>query len=662
MATEEEKMVLTLYSARVGCQLTDEQIEFASDFTKPVLSFSDPGTGKTFSLIAGLITAQTLHKVPGPEINVMSFTRAATAEISNRYKEACKKCLMTPTVQFNTFHATCLNLIKEAYPNLKIKNKRDLETDLKLLGCYMEAAGIPNTDYAYRKSVLSAINTLNSSLAFDTENIRQYIEFCKLEISVEEFQEIRKSWLLYGLTAMEIDKGDIPIYALYVLCSRQDIQIRYKNLHRIMVVDEFQDLSLLHLEILSLISKSLVAIGDIKQQIYAFNGASQQIVEEFRKLYPGAKEVSLTKSFRCKNNIADFATRLIRRNNRSIIAFKGESEGGEVSIVDSNHLDLSKIIETVRHEEEERDRDKKKNTMFLFRNNVSAIPIAEALYKSRVAFRMPKLQIIPELPIFGDICKLVDAAIAPGEYNLVYEALSLLPEFKKYSFYENPVVNVMRQTGTTLFDVPYRFSDTATLKAVNRMQDAAVAVMAKKSAGQVFNILWDVYCTSIIQGKWWLLPNTKEYYCRLIAAIVNTKDYATMINEELDKKKFNIDCINAGYGVRCYTVHSAKGLEADTVYLLDADNYIFPNKKKIDELVANECILAAAKEIRNERNLLYVAVTRAKERVVISYNDDLTALVGSPEDNEFDSLDSFYESTKKVYDDVQAFRILYGIA
>ena len=77
---KEVSMKLDILSAYMGTTLTDEQKEFASDFTKDTISFSDPGTGKTHTLIAGLIIAHTYHKVPGNLINCMSFTNAAVAE------------------------------------------------------------------------------------------------------------------------------------------------------------------------------------------------------------------------------------------------------------------------------------------------------------------------------------------------------------------------------------------------------------------------------------------------------------------------------------------------------------------------------------------------------------------------------------------------------
>ena len=83
--TNEVSMKLDILSAYMGSPLTDEQKEFASDFTKDTISFSDPGTGKTHTLVAGLIIAQTYHKVDGRKINCMSFTNAAVSEMAGRY-------------------------------------------------------------------------------------------------------------------------------------------------------------------------------------------------------------------------------------------------------------------------------------------------------------------------------------------------------------------------------------------------------------------------------------------------------------------------------------------------------------------------------------------------------------------------------------------------
>ena len=128
-----------------------------------------------------------------------------------------------------------------------------------------------------------------------------------------------------------------------------------------------------------------------------------------------------------------------------------------------------------------------------------------------------------------------------------------------------------------------------------------------------------------------------------------------MISEENEKLGKVQQANNALMGIKCYTMHSAKGLEADDVYILDADEGIIPSKKNLDKLLRAGCDYEAARMVREERNLLYVAITRAKENVVITYYKDLTQLIKSPENNDYSDLDSEYENVHADYDEVGAF-------
>lgn len=656
--TEALRNTMRLISARLRLVMTDEQIEFASDFTKPVISFSDPGTGKSMATVAGLITAQTVHGVAGVKINAMSFTRAATAELASRYRVACKQCGISPTVQFNTFHSICYSIVRERYPNMRILERRDLEADLQVLAQFMEQYGCAAADMFHVRAVMNAVNHLNSALVYDEENVRRAYMFRKLGISVELFQNLRRELLLFGSASNAIARGDIPTYALYVLCRFPEVQRKYKEKYRIMVVDEFQDLSILHLKILSMVTYNLVAIGDMKQQIYGFNGAGERIVEEYLKIYKDAKIQCLTQSFRCKDEIAAYATNLIRSNDPAVKTFKGTSMGGKVNVLRASDFDLKSIVGDIASEQQKIGKEEYRDSMFLFRNNASAIPLAEELYKQRVPFRMPRLLPIYEMPIFKEVCTLAEAARNPYDKEKVFYALKLFPEFKRYPQSRNPLLMAMAASGCSLFDVMYRFKEQSSMDMMETLRQVASYVSTKVSAGRVFNCLLKVYEQYVIEGKWWKLQYPKEYYFSLIAPIVNNKTYAQMYQEEANKLKFTKECIDASYGVRCFTIHVAKGLEANDVYLLDADKGVFPNAKALQGYIEEGCEYEAAKEVRSERNLLYVAVTRAKDTVTICYHDDLTELVDSPLNNCYSELDSVYDAQGMDFDDVGAFMSL----
>lgn len=661
--TNAERVELQIISAYLGNPLTEEQMEFASDFKRNIISFSDPGTGKTHTLIAGLIMAQKHHKIDGNTINCMSFTKAAVFEMKARYDKLCKRVSIPNTVKFNTFHSLSLRILKDAYPRMQVVNKHGLQDALDYLSRHMAELGVQGTDYNYAKKVMDAINSLNSALVFHPESVIKRYEFVELNMEFEIFQELRKHWFVRGITKNTIAKGDIPLYCLFALMSDESLVKKWKGRFQIMVADEFQDLSLLHLHILSFIANTLIVVGDMKQQIYHFNGACPQIVREYKKLRPDAVECNLTQSFRCANEIAEFATRVIKPNDRSVQCFTGMHTGGHINIAERRNLDWKAIAQGIYEDVSKNRLANARDVMFLYRNNASAIPIMEEFYQLGVPFRNTKFTTIMEVPIFKDLCILARAAWQPTDPTLIDRALRLFPEFKYAEITEvlGPV-EVMQKTFKSLFSINYRYSEDSSYAILNAMQVASKKILEGKSAGIVLNNLLEVYDKFIIKGQWWRFDNTKEFYFNLVAPVCNAKDFPTLILEEEDKAIKNRDAIAANVGIRCYTIHSSKGLEADDVYILDCDDGIFPNIKKLNKKVKAGCTYDAACDVRAERNLLYVAITRAKDNVTISYSADKpTSLLMNPDSDDFADFDRVYANDKNDYDDAGAFFKLFRL-
>lgn len=651
--TPGEKEALQLIDAMTGTKSTDEQMEFAADFTTPVVSFANPGTGKSHSLVKGLIMLQTYHRIPGKKINAMSFTREATAELKARYDRACKKCHITPTVNFKTFHSICREIVLNRFPGMRIKASFDWDKDLSALAEYMDKRDLDTEDMYFVRRVAVAIEKLNNSLCYDSLNVIRQYAFKALNIPIDIFQALRSDMFAYGVVMQSIPQGSIPLYALYVLANDKVLQQKYKETYKVMIVDEFQDMTKLYLIILSMISSNLIAIGDLKQQIYGFNGACAEIVDEYMKMYPDARVLPLTQSFRCKNEIADFATGVYWPNDKSAVPFKGTGTEAIIEIKQNAELNLTDIIREVKLEEDKEDVASAKSTMFLFRNNYAITPVAEELYKQGVLFRTKKLTKVMDYPVFHELSDLALVAMEPNNETYQINAIRWFPEFRKYSIGTNPYLSVIR--GKDMFSVNYQFREESSMEFFKLMKETRDLIQKGAMATVVFNKLLPLYDKYIIEGKWYKLENDFDFYVTLVNSIIVSKTFPKMVAEEYEKARKVEEAYNLNMGVKCYTMHSAKGLEADIVYLLDMDDGIVPSRKNYTKLVKSQCEYEAAKMIREERNLLYVALTRAKEKVVITYYGKLTELISNPRQNAFTYLDEIYASTKMDFNDVESF-------
>jgi DNA helicase-2/ATP-dependent DNA helicase PcrA len=301
--------------------------------------------------------------------------------------------------------------------------------------------------------------------------------------------------------------------------------------------------------------------------------------------------------------------------------------------------------------------------MFLYRNNASAIPVIEELYKRGIPYRCSKFATIMSVPMFDSLSKLCNAAWQPNDPVAVAEAVRLFPEFKDTMYGVEPLpVQAMRSSGKNIFDLSYRYKEQSSYAILNAMVLARKDIEDNKSAGIVYMKLMEVYKKYIFKNEWWKLDNSEEFYFNLVAPICNSKPYPLMYNEELDKAQRNLNCIQAGTGIRCYTMHSAKGLEADDVYILDCDEGTFPNAKVMNNKLKAGCELDVATDIRSERNLLYVAITRAKDNVIISYSGaEPTKLITNPMAEDYHKYDDVYENTMADYDDAEEFFKLFRL-
>ena len=649
---------------RLGINYTDEQIELMKDFTKSRISFSSPGTGKTRTAIGGLITAECFHGIPGDQIYALSFTNAATGEIRHRHKETCDKLHIVQRVNFSTLHSICTNIIKANYhllgmDSISISSNYDTSTLIDLLLGTAAEWDVSITPWQAR-NIIMACRELNSALVFDKTHVCHKKCFMDCKMQYELFTRFRK--LLYDFNKLmeKIQVSDILLYTLEILLKYPDIGKEFKKKCKVMLVDEFQDLSLLQLRIISLLADNVIAIGDIKQQIYAFNGACQEIVAQYYKYYPDAVRVDLTRSFRCQDKIADYATSLILANSVGGEDFKGTGPGGTVEF--KTAYDFANIAQDVADELAQNHNNFVKNKLFLYRNNYSSVPIVEAFYNSKVPMRVDKYTLANEIPVVCDMCEVVILAQNPGRSSYALILNKLIPEFQVYKKDKNPLMKIMEKTGKNVFEINYKFKDPATGGRVMEMiMQVREMDMQGACVRDIFKIIWDVFNDTYLKDHGYMYEMEPTYYTRLVAPLIATKTFSKFISDEQKKKEVIEDSNKRAFGVRCCTFHGAKGLEADEVYIIDANASIVPNKGQLAKLIKAGCDVDVAREIRNERSLVYVACTRAKEKLVIYHNEGELSSLFTPV-NEYSSYDAIYAEYRDDYSDAEVFREFVGVS
>ena len=154
-----------------------------------------------------------------------------------------------------------------------------------------------------------------------------------------------------------------------------------------------------------------------------------------------------------------------------------------------------------------------------------------------------------------------------------------------------------------MFSVNYQFREESSMEFFKLMKETRDLIQKGAMATIIFNKLLPLYDKYIIEGKWYKLENDFDFYVTLVKSIIVSKTFPKMVAEEYEKARKVEEAYNLNMGVKCYTMHSAKGLEADIVYLLDMDDGIVPSHKNYTKLIKSQCEYEAAKMIR-EKSLI----------------------------------------------------------
>lgn len=652
---------MTHASVKMGRDFNDQQLELAKDFTKPVISFSYPGTGKTETALLGLITAELFHGVPGENIYALSFTRNATNELKYRHEAHCKKLGIKQKPVFKTLSALCRQILIEnagtlGFTNLKITNTFTIADLTEYLLETAATNEIPLDPYKVRP-VIQAIRSLNSSLIFDRVHVESKMVFTQTGLSYEHFTILRKA--LYDLNKIveSIQLDDIFLYTLELFMRDPELSKRLKSKIKVFLLDEIQDVSLLQLRLASYMSDNVVAMGDIRQQIYGFNGACQEIVAQYKKYFPTAREVTLFQSYRCGSKIADYATTLILPNKLGGSEFKGK-EGLEGSVELVKQASLSDIAKNLHEDFIENNHVFAEDNMFIFRNNMSAIPLADEFYKLKLPFRVNNYKPAHQIPVIQDICAIVDMCRNPTQAGIIKPLMYLIDEFSGYSsVMDVPVYKIMQKEGCSFLEAKYQYKNPVQASSILTVLKEVVELLKNNSMTFIiFNTIWPIY-EPHLRKKEHFLEQPASYYTNLVAPLIQNKTYQQFTKDELDKVDHIQESVDRRVGPRCYTMHGAKGTEADVVYILDADEGIVPNTRKLEKTLEAGCIIDAAREIRNERCLVYVAATRAKKRLYVGYTSQISTLF--TQYNAYANLDKAYESFTPNYNDVEVFSNFY---
>lgn len=572
----------------------------------PMLVLAGPGSGKT-TVITNRVRYLTEKSGVSPSnILVITFTRAASREMKERYEQmtqaGCGK------VSFGTFHSVFFLMLKLAYryqaSNIVKEEQRVRFIQEVLEGCEVEV----EDENELIRGVLSEISLVKSErLSLDcyySKNCSESV-FKTLYHGYEE--RLRHSGLL--------DFDDMLVMCYELLKERADILEVWQNKYQYILIDEFQDINRIQYEIVKMLARprnNLFIVGDDDQSIYRFRGAKPEIMLGFQRDYPEAKTLLLDTNYRSSRQIVEAAGRVIRHNKtrfpKKIQAARGD--GRKVMIREWP----SPMEENLAIASELRDYAEMgipyENMAVLYRTNLGPRLLVEKLMEYNIPFSMGDT-----LPNLYDhwIAKNVLAYIKAAGGDLSRKnLLTIINRPKRYISrdaleHQNvswEAVKAFYQDKNWMLDrIEQLEYDLMMLK---NMAPAAAVNYIRKA------VEYDGYIRSYAQDRRMKPEELLEILDQLQESASGFKtsmdwfSHMEEYREQLLLQSQRRDEKRAG--VNLMTMHSAKGLEYGVVYILDANEGVVPHHKAVLE-----------PDVEEERRMFYVAMTRAKERLHLYY-------------------------------------------
>ena len=589
--------------------LNHAQTEAVAHNKGPCMVLAGPGSGKTLTIAKRIEYLIMKHKVRPEEILVITFTKYAAWEMKNRTRSICGPS--SYAVTFGTFHGIYYGILKWAYR----LNQSNLLSDEEKYRILREI--LPGIDWDQEPEADEEKDYLQE-LAIEIGNVKNNCmdieEYEPVKYTTEKFRKLYRTYEETKKKYRKIDFEDMLIQCRDLFMKRPDILKKWQEKFQYILVDEFQDVNQAQYDVVRMLAApqdNLFVVGDDDQSVYGFRGAKPGIMMEFMKDYPKARQILLDVNYRSSGYIVKGALRVIGYNKirfeKKIEAFRKPDETVHVQEVKDPVQEAEYVLERIR---EYREKGVSYTEMaVLYRTNVDARAMSELMTEYQIPFVMKEhLNNIYEHFIALDMISYL--RLSQGEYDRKY-FLQIANRPNRYLTRES------MKTGNVSYESLrryYRDKDWMVdridqlewdMKMIcDKTPYAAIQYIRKRMGYDEFLKEYAAYRKISSEDLFALLEEiwqNSKGYGTIKEWFEHIESYGKMLKEQ-NKKNGEKE------GVNLMTMHAAKGLEFDTVFVIEANEGSCPYKKA-----------TADEEIEEERRLFYVAMTRAKRKLVISY-------------------------------------------
>jgi len=599
-------------------ELNAAQYEAASTVHGAVLVIAGAGSGKTRTLVFRL--ARLIESGVNPEnILLLTFTRKSAEEMLNRASalldSRCEK------VAGGTFHSFA-NMILRKYSNLLdlgssfvILDRSDAEDVINLVRGQMID---PKEKRFPRKGTICSIYSMaiNKTTAIEEIIKRQYPHFVHC---TEKIIEICEKYNNYKRAQSLLDYDDLLLYLKTLLSSNEKVRIKLSQTYKYIMIDEYQDTNTLQADIVKLLActhNNVMAVGDDSQSIYSFRGANFKNIMNFPNLFENTKVIKLEQNYRSTQSILDLTNEIIKNASEKYTKkLFTEKKGGEKpALVCSPNQQVESEFISQRVLELYEEGTPLNKIAVLARSARSTYNLEIELSKKNIPFRKFGGFKFIETAHIKDVIAHLRVVINREDQISWHRILLLINGIGNVACNKLlPVLTGQDTNDIKMLQVNSKSKDrlASLLELIENIKHSALSTEEITKAFVEFYhpVLADKYDDFSKRSK------DLEHFIYLAGSYDTLENFLSDL--ALEPPDSSITDVNSGSKPDEYltisTIHSAKGLEWDTVFLIEAVEGRFPSVFSY----------GSSEDLDEERRLMYVATTRAKNSLYITYPIDM---------------------------------------
>ena len=650
-------------------KLNAEQKKAVTHGAGPLLIIAGAGTGKTTVITKRIEHLILEEKISTANILALTFTEKAAQEMVTRVDEILPYGYTDMWIE--TFHAFCDRILRAEAIHIGLNPRYNLMTEAEALLFLRKRIFDFELDYfrplGNPTKFLQGMLGHFSRLKDDDITPEQYLTYAeklsKTETEPEEIKktlELAKSFKLYeSMKAKEgvMDFSDLISNTLLLFRKRPNVLKQYQKLFQYVLVDEFQDTNFAQNEMAMLLAgekQNITVVGDDDQSIYRWRGAAIANMMQFRAHFKNTTIVTLTKNYRCTQNILDGAYQLIQYNNPDRLEIKEkidkklssmrEIKGEPIEFLFTSRVEEEAELVAKKIKEEVKKTNRPYNEFaILIRANDHSIPFQRALDRAHIPFQFLGPGRLFQQEEIKDLIAYLHTLVNFEDTSSLYRVLTM-PIFDLQPRDVASLLNSTKRNNYTLFEAMEQVEDSMLTRdgkekvtRIITMIKKHLKMLPRETGGQ---ILYYFFEESGLLGHY-LDPrsvrtekeaeNIAKFFEKLksfaanrddasVFAVVDWLDLAMELGESPLAAEIDWTRNNA---VNILTIHSSKGLEFPFVFVVNLVTQRFPSRDRKEQIpvpqdIIRETLPEKEGNIGEERRLFYVAITRAKDKLYLT--------------------------------------------